>query len=546
MLSWHGLFLLLLLSCFGLQFNYWSHNPTLVTILIDVYNPAPWLHRRVDGRLRSGAPPPFVSGNVETSYGDSEDSDDESEDGCDDDSAATDSEDDRHPAPQRRPPPRAPVPAPAPAEPSAAAVQPTALAATTTVPGYAILSGTTLAGGLHSRTFSSEMKITGLRMMVDGILPSEVSSALRRGTKLVLGRPWDRSFPTPGFWRRHRIAVIALMRLFFATQCARSAGFAMGHDGTSLNKIDTLGVVLQLLMDVDDDELVNISSGPLVIHNQKSVTEVDAITALFQSGREAMTAVKAMVEESGASPAEKRVALALLGEAIECNMEKTAIIISDFANGAQKTSSDLSKLAPVARVVNCAEHAFENVSNACMAAEKKFLTEQLCEKKGTSALAKDDKPLVEVNSFLYSTSKLLHITTTQTYYLSLGAIFERWFRSSHQSSVLHRMMRFRGSRFYAGLVNRSVLHRMLGYYTEFLSSNVGDHNKIQESVLFMLRMFTTELAGWSGAFWTDQLVRPGRYALQKNGRGNVAAAKQFASALVAFLTSISEVRTHGE
>ena len=431
-------------------------------------------------------------------------------------------------------------------EPSAAAVQPTALAATTTVPGYAILSGTTLAGGLHSRTFSSEMKITGLRMMVDGILPSEVSSALRRGTKLVLGRPWDRSFPTPGFWRRHRIAIIALMRLFFATQCARSAGFAMGHDGTSLNKIDTLGVVLQLLMDVDDDELVNISSGPLVIHNQKSVTEVDAITALFQSGREAMTAVKAMVEESGASPAEKRVALALLGEAIECNMEKTAIIISDFANGAQKTSSDLSKLAPVTRVVNCAEHAFENVSNACMTAEKKFLTEQLCEKKGTSALAKDDKPLVEVNSFLYSTSKLLHITTTQTYYLSLGAIFERWFRNSHQSSVLHRMMRFRGSRFYAGLVNRSVLHRMLGYYTEFLSSNVGDHNKIQESVLFMLRMFTTELAGWSGAFWTDQLVRPGRYALQKNGRGNVAAAKQFASALVAFLTSISEVRTHGE
>jgi len=87
---------------------------------------------------------------------------------------------------------------------------------------------------------------------------------------------------------------------------------------------------------------------------------------------------------------------------------------------------------------------------------------------------------------------------------------------------------------------------MPGYYTEFLSSNVGDHNKIQESVLFMLRMFTTELAGWSGAFWTDQLVRPGRYALQKKGRGNVAAAKQFASALVAFLTSISEVRTHGE
>ena len=82
-------------------------------------------------------------------------------------------------------------------------------------------------------------------------------------------------------------------------------------------------------------------------------------------------------------------------------MEKTAIILSDFANGAQKTSSDLSKLAPVARVVNCAEHAFENVSNACMTAEKKFLTEQLCEKKGLSALAKDDKPLVEVNSFLY-------------------------------------------------------------------------------------------------------------------------------------------------
>ena len=78
-------------------------------------------------------------------------------------------------------------------------------------------------------------------------------------------------------------------------------------------------------------------------------------------------------------------------------MEKRAIILSDFANGAQKTSSDLSKLAPVARVVKCAEHAFENVSNACMTAEKKFLTEQLCEKKGTSTLAKNDKPLVEVN-----------------------------------------------------------------------------------------------------------------------------------------------------
>jgi len=69
----HVVALLLLLSCLGLQFNYWSHNPTLVTILIDVYNPAPWLHRRIDGRLRSGAPPPLVSGNVETSYGDSDD-----------------------------------------------------------------------------------------------------------------------------------------------------------------------------------------------------------------------------------------------------------------------------------------------------------------------------------------------------------------------------------------------------------------------------------------------------------------------------------------
>ena len=58
----------------------------------------------------------------------------------------------------------------------------------------------------------------------------------------------------------------------------------------------------------------------------------------------------------------------------------------------------------------------------------------------------------------------------------------------------------------------------------------------------MLRMVTTELAGRSGGLWTDQLIRPGRYAMLKKGRGNVVAAKEFASALITLLTAIEEVR----
>ena len=380
--------------------------------------------------------------------------------------------------------------------------------------------------------------------MINGVLPSEVSAALRRGTKLVLGEPWDRSFPSADFWRKHRIAVLPLIRLLFASYASKSLGFCLGHDGTMLNKIDTYGIVLQLLMGLDDDELVSISSGPLVIIDQKSATEVEQTKALFVSARGASQEVVALINSKDAPESEKRIALALLGHPDECRIDKAVLIISDFANGAKKTSSDLSELAPLGEeVINCAEHAFENVANACIASEKKFLSGMLAKIKGVESLSKDDKPLVETNSVLYAVSKLLHITTTDTYYLSLGASFQRWFKETHSNdkAVLHRMMRFRGSRFYAGLVNRSVLNRMRGSYVAFLST-LGTRNKIEDSVLLMLRMVTTELAGRSGGLWTDQLIRPGRCAMLKKGRGNVVAAKEFASALITLLTAIEEVR----
>ena len=310
-----------------------------------------------------------------------------------------------------------------------------------------------------------------------------------------------------------------------------------------LNKIDTYGIVLQLLMGLDDDELVSISSGPLVIIGQKSATEVEQTKALFASARGASQEVVALINSKDAPESEKRIALALLGHPDECRIDKAVLIISDFANGAKKTSSDLSELAPLAEIVNCAEHAFENVANACIASEKKFLSGMLAKIKGVESLSKDDKPLVETNSVLYAVSKLHHITTTDTYYLSLGASFQRWFKETHSNdkAVLHRMMRFRGSRFYAGLVNRSVLNRMRGSYVDFLST-LGSRNKIEGSVLLMLRIVTTELAGRSGGLWTDQLIRPGRYAMLKKGRGNVVAAKEFASALITLLTAIEEAR----
>ena len=208
--------------------------------------------------------------------------------------------------------------------------------------------------------------------MINGVLPSEVSAALRRGTQLVLGEPWDRSFPSADFWRKHRIAVLPLIRLLFASYASKSLGFCLGHDGTMLNKIDTYGIVLQLLMGLDDDELVSISSGPLVIIDQKSATEVEQQTkALFASARGASQEAVALINSKDAPESEKRIALALLGHPDECRLDKAVLIISDFANGAKKTSSDLSELAPLAEVVNCAEHAFENVANACIASEKK-------------------------------------------------------------------------------------------------------------------------------------------------------------------------------
>ena len=510
--------LLLLLSCLGLQFNYWSHNPTLVTILIDVYNPAPWLHRRVDGRLRSGAPPPFVSGNVETSYGDSEDSDDESEDGCDDDSAATDSEDDRHPAPQRRPPPRAPVPAPAPAA-----------SALPVPPGFAALRA--------GRTVPIEMKLAGALLMIDGVAPSSVSAALRSGAELVMGRPCPVDLPQPDFWRKLRVAVIRLVRIQFASKVALSESYALGHDGTGLNKMETLGVVCQCLDDADDDELHSVSSGPLLLENQKSATEVERISTQFVLGSAALAAVSALVMATDDTNENKAAALAVLGAADAVSLSKSALILSDFANGATLTSKLLSLQAPAAIVRNCGEHALENVLASAVAAEKGFLVEVLSElRQGT--LTADDKQLAEINSFLYSLSKLLHVTTTDTYYLNIGELFFYWFKANRPSSHFMRMMRFRGSRFYAALENRYVLFHMTEPYDAFLSTAVGEKNKIELSVLAMLRKITAELASMTGAVWTDQLVRPTRFLLCSNKAASVTRTTEVAKALVAVFLEV--------
>ena len=399
-------------------------------------------------------------------------------------------------------------------------------------PGY-----NTLSGGSH-RTFSKELKMAGVMSMVDGVPPSCVSASLSRGAELVMGVPWRRPFPMKNFWQRARFALVRLTRLQFAATVANCVALALGHDGTTLNRTETLGVVAQALGEDDSDELTNVSSGPVVIDDQKSATEIETIVSVFALGQRSLDSVKELIRASTATDGEKRIALNLLGgDDGRCTLEKTVLILSDFANGARSTSLGLTHFCPYAETINCSEHAADNTSAAAIGAEKIFLLEDLCGLKPGGQLSKDDKQLAEVNAFLYSLSKLLHVTNTQIYYLNLGQAFETWHAKEHPNDVLHRMMRFKGCRFYVGLTNREVLRRMLARYSEFLREKIGGHNRIEAQIAEMLEKYSIQLAAVAGALWSDQFKRPIRYALCHK-KSSYSDTKQAAAALVTFLEEI--------
>jgi hypothetical protein len=136
--------------------------------------------------------------------------------------------------------------------------------------------------------------------------------------------------------------------------------------------METLGIVCQCLDDADDDELHSVSSGPLLLENQKSATEVERISTQFVLGSAALAAVSALVMAADDTNENKAAALAVLGPADAVSLSKSALILSDFANGATLTSKLLSLQAPVAIVRNCGEHALENVLASAVAAEKGF------------------------------------------------------------------------------------------------------------------------------------------------------------------------------
>ena len=183
--------------------------------------------------------------------------------------------------------------------------------------------------------------------------------------------------------------------------------------------------------------------------------------------------LKDAVKASDAFDADKAVALEMLGgEDSKVTLKKAVLILSDFANGARSTSSSLAKdIGGVVKIINCSEHALDNIFQAAIIAEKAFLLDFLAKLKDGGTLSKEEKQYADINAFVYSCSKLLHVTNTDTYHLNLGSQFAHLYTKGQRHQHEHRpqLMRQRGSRFYAGMHNRAVVQRLLSNWTKFLN-----------------------------------------------------------------------------